>query len=476
MTKQTVLAIDLGAESGRVMAVHCDGQRLTLEELHRFANPVTTANGVMYWDFLHLWREIQAGIARGKSLAPASIGVDTWGVDFALLDQQDNLIGNVVNYRDPRTNGMMERAFETLPRAEIFEQTGIQFIQLNTLYQLLSLVESNSPQLSVAETFLTVPDLINFWLTGVKVCEFTNATTTQMLDPRTGTWAVDLLEKFGIPTHLFPEIVQPGTTLGEYAGIPVIAPATHDTGSAVVGVPTTTEKFAYISSGSWSLAGLELKEPIINAAALAANVTNEGGINNTYRLLKNIMGLWIVQQCRATWAAAGNSLGYDALAEMAEAAPQLVSLFQPDDDRFFAAGDHPSIVRSICRESGFPEPANEGAIIRAVLESLALRYRQVLDSLHSLAGFSADVIHVVGGGAQNHVLNQATANATSIPVVAGPVEATVLGNALVQFMALGTIGSLAEGRQMIADSYEMTVFTPEHTEAWQEAYERFHNL
>ena len=243
MANKTVLAIDLGAESGRVMAVHFDGQRLALEELHRFANPLTTINEAIYWDFLHLWREITAGIERGVSLNPASIGVDTWGVDFALLDKQGNLIGNPVNYRDPRTIGMMEKAFAKVPQAEVFEETGIQFLQFNTIYQLLSMVEENSPCLDIAATFLTIPDLLNYWLTGTKVCEFSNATTTQMLNPRTGTWAVDMLAKLGIPTHILPEIVPPGTHIGAYQGIPVIAPATHDTGSAVAAVPTSTKQF-----------------------------------------------------------------------------------------------------------------------------------------------------------------------------------------------------------------------------------------
>lgn len=473
MTSQTVLAIDLGAESGRVMAVHFDGRCLSLEELHRFTNPLTTVNNTIYWDFLHLWREITAGIERGKALNPASIGVDTWGVDFALLDKQGHLLGNPVNYRDPRTNGMMEKAFTKVPQSDVFEQTGIQFLQLNTLYQLLSLVESNSPQLQIADTFLTIPDLLNYWLTGVKACEFSNATTTQMFNPRTGTWAMDMLEQLGIPTHFLPEIIQPGTKLGEYDGIPVIAPATHDTGSAVAGTPTKTDKFAYISSGTWSLVGLEVDEPIISPAALEANVTNEGGVNQTYRLLKNVMGLWIVQQCRATWAAQGNRLDYSALTQLAEAASPLQSLFKPDDARLLAPGDHPSIVRAICRENGSSVPESEGAIIRAILESLAMRYRQVLDSLQSLAGFSAEALHIVGGGSQNHLLNQMTANATNIPVVAGPIEATVLGNALVQFMALGQIASLEEGRQIIADSMKLTTFTPQETAAWEEGYSRF---
>ena len=291
MSQKTVLAVDLGAESGRVMAVRFDGQRLSLEELHRFANPLTTINGTIHWDFLHLWREIAAGITKGKALKPASLGVDTWGVDFGLLDKQGNLIGNPVNYRDPRTEGMMEKVFAKVPKAEVFAQTGSQFLSLNTLYQMMSLVESRSPQLEIADTFLTAPDLLNYWLTGAKVCEFSNATTTQMFNPTTGTWAFDMLDRLGIPKHIFPEIVPSGTQLGSYEEIPVIAPACHDTGSAVAAVPAITKNFAYISSGTWSLVGLENERAILSEAALAANATSEGGIYGTWRFLKNIIGI-----------------------------------------------------------------------------------------------------------------------------------------------------------------------------------------
>ncbi|MCA9956941.1 MAG: hypothetical protein KC434_19560, partial [Anaerolineales bacterium] len=282
MDKKTVLAVDLGAESGRVMAVHFDGSRLHLEELHRFPNTTVIVNGTLHWNFLRLWDDIQTGIAKGKALNPASIGVDTWGVDFGLLDRQGNLIGNPVHYRDGRTAQMMESAFAKVPKADIFAQTGVQFMPINTLYQMLSLVASGSPQLQIAETFLTAPDLLNYWLTGAKVCEFSIATTTQLFDPSTDTWATGLMDQLGIPSHIFPEIVPPGTRLGSYDGIPVIAPACHDTGSAVAAVPTATQDFAYISSGTWSLVGLEVTQPILTPEALAANVTNEGGVYGTY--------------------------------------------------------------------------------------------------------------------------------------------------------------------------------------------------
>jgi rhamnulokinase len=474
--KVTVLAVDLGAESGRVMAIHFDGHCLSFEELSRFSNPLTTIHGTTYWDFLHLWREITAGIERGKEFHPASVGVDAWGVDFALLDAQGRLLGSPVYYRDPRTDGMMDVVFSRVPREEVFARTGIQFMPINTLYQVVSLVESGSPQLGAAETFLTVPDLLNYWLTGEKVCEFTNATTTQMYDPRAGAWALDMLRTLGIPPHIFPEIVPPGTRLGEYEGIPVIAPATHDTGSAVAGVPTATDCYAYISSGTWSLVGLEVAQPIICDDALAANVTNEGGVYDTFRLLKNVMGLWIIQQCRATWAGKGSYRDYAALAVLAEAARPLYSLVNPDDPRFLAPGDHPTLIREMCRETGQVVPQTKGAVLRCALDSLALKYHQVLDRLQALAGITIESIHIVGGGSQNQVLNQATANATGLPVVTGPVEATVLGNALVQLIALGEVADIQEGRRLVAESSSLTTYTPQQADRWRAARTRFDKL
>lgn len=476
MTTKTVLAVDLGAESGRVMAVHFDGESLRLEELQRFWNGPVNVRGRLHWDFLHLWRSIQAGIEQGKALKPSSLGVDTWGVDFGLLDAQGNLLGNPVHYRDSRTDDMMDWVFARVPRAQVFAQTGIQFLQLNTLYQIAALARAGSPQLAAAATFLTAPDLLNYWLTGEKVCEFTNATTTQFLNPVTGTWATDLLDALGVPTHIFPPIVQPGTRLGEYEGIPVIAPATHDTGSAVAGVPTVTDRFAYISSGTWSLVGLEVRHAVMNEAALAANVTNEGGVDGTYRLLKNVMGLWIVQQCRAAWQSHGHTYSYPELVALAEAAPRLRSFIDPDDGRFLAPGDHPALVQAYCRETGQPVPESHGEIVRCVFESLALRYREVLSALLALSGKEADAIHIVGGGSQNDLLNQMTADAAGIPVLAGPVEATVIGNALVQLIALGELGSIAEGRKLVAGITNLRRYEPQADAAWDEAYGRYRAL
>lgn len=476
MASKTVLAVDLGAESGRVMAVHFDGNRLELEELHRFPNTTVTVNGTLHWDFLRLWGDVQAGIQKGKALNPASIGVDTWGVDFGLLDRQGNLIGNPVHYRDGRTDNMMAHAFAQVSQADIFAQTGIQFMPINTLYQILSLVASDSPQLGMADTFLTAPDLLNYWLTGAKVCEFSNATTTQLFNPTRGNWATEMMEKLGIPRHIFPEIVQPGTRLGDYEGIPVIAPACHDTGSAVAAVPTQIPDFAYISSGTWSLVGLEVPQPIVTPEALAANVTNEGGVYGTYRLLKNVMGLWILQQCRATWAAAGQPYSYGELVNLAIEAKPFAAIFNPNDPGFLSPGDHPQRIRDYCQQTNQPVPVTPGAIVRGVLESLALAYREVLEQVTAVAHQKASVLHIVGGGTQNQLLNQMTANATGRPVVTGPIEATVIGNAIVQLISLGEIADLRQARQIVAGMAEMNHYEPKDTAVWNEMYGRYQEI
>ncbi|MCY4089876.1 MAG: rhamnulokinase [Caldilineaceae bacterium] len=473
MTKQraTVLAIDIGAESGRVMAVHFDGSGLELEEVHRFPNHALTVNGTLQWDILHLWREVQAGIARHSAHAagpPASLGLDTWGVDFGLLDRNGDLIGNPVCYRDSRTEGMLEAVFAHVPRTEVFAQTGMQVLEINTLYQMMSLVERGSPHLQIATRFLTVPDLLNFWLSGVQVCEFSIASTTQMLNPFTRKWAGGLLDALGIPLRLFPEVVQPGTRLGTYEGIPVIAPACHDTGSAVAGVPVQAKNFAYISSGTWSLVGLEVAQPVVNEAALAVNASNEGGVYGTFRLLKNVMGLWLLQQCRAAWESAGRAYSYPQLVALAETADPLRSFVDPDDGRFLPPGDHPAHIRDFCALSGQPLPQSDAAIARCVFESLALAYRDVFIELGSLTGRKIEVIHVVGGGSRNRLLNQFTADATGIPVLAGPGEATVIGNALVQLISLGELANLEEGRQLVSEIGALERFEPVGQSAWQE--------
>ena len=476
MKKITVLAIDLGAESGRVMAVHFDGNFLQIEELHRFPNIPVMLNGTLHWNILQLWQDILTGVEKGKKYQPASLGVDTWGVDFALLDEKGDLLGIPVHYRDTRTDGMMEKTFASVPKADVFQKTGIQFLPINTIYQLKSLVERNSVQLSAAKTFLTIPDLLNYWFTGNKVCEFSNATTTQLYNPIAKDWDYELITALGIPKEIFPKIVLPGTQIGEFDGIPVIAPACHDTGSAVASVPAKTPDFAYISSGTWSLVGIESDEPVINERALHANITNEGGVNNTFRLLKNVSGLWIVQQCRKTWQKKGKPYSYAELIELAAQAGPLTSVINLNDKRLMTPGDHPEIIRILCRESGQPVPESEGEIIRCALESLALAYREVLEQVQSIASRPIDVLHIVGGGTQNKLLNQMTANATGLPVHAGPVEATVIGNAMIQLISLGEIKNLAEGRQLISQSDEIERYQPMEQADWEAAYRRYQAL
>jgi rhamnulokinase len=477
MAKRTVVAVDLGAESGRVMAVHFDGRSLQVTPIHRFANHHTTLlKGTLHWDILALWREIQQGIEKVKPLQPASIGVDAWGVDFGLLDRQGNLIGNLVQYRDSRTKGMMEKVFTHINKEAIFNQTGIQFSRINTLYQLMSLVESQSPQLDIAHTFLTVPDLFHYLLSGTAVCEFSIASTTQIVNPHTKTWGTDILSKLGIPTHIFPEIVLPGTRLGTYTGIPVITPGSHDTASAVAGIPTTTPNYAYISSGTWSLVGIEVQQPIINEATLAANLTNEGGVYGTIRLLKNVMGLWLLQQCRHKWNESGMSFDYDELEALALNTVPFASLVNPNDPLFLPPGTHEEHIRRICLKTNQSPPQTVGAVVRCILESLALTYHDIIQKLIYVSGQPVHTIHIVGGGSKNGLLNQMTANATGIPVIAGPVEASVLGNAIVQLITLGDLKDLQEARQLIAETQHLHLYEPEETAVWAEAYHRFKDI
>ncbi|MCI0397741.1 MAG: rhamnulokinase [Chloroflexi bacterium] len=479
------LAFDLGAESGRAVLGRFDGERLSVQETHRFANgPVRLPDG-LHWDVLHLFTEIKRGLAltaHQHERDLAALGVDTWGVDFALLDRDGRLIGDPYHYRDSRTDGMMARAFQAVPREEIFAQTGIQFMQINTLYQLLAMVAQGDPALAIARTFLTIPDLFNYWLTGQKVCEFTNSTTTQCVNPHQKNWARPLLKQLGIPGHLFPEIVPPGTIIGPLtpavagevgsAALPVIAPACHDTGSAVAAVPAEGTDFAWISSGTWSIMGVELPEAVVNDQALAANLTNEGGVAGTFRLSKNVMGLWLVQECRRAWASEDKHYSYDDLAHLAAQARPFPAVIDPDDEEFLKPGEMPARIRAYCRRTGQPLPEDDGALVRCVLESLALKYRWVLEQLEVVTGRRLEPIHVLGGGGQNRLLNQLTADATNRQVITGPVEATATGNILAQAITLGHLASLREGRELVRRSFDVTTYEPAGRPEWEEAYQR----
>ena len=488
---QAFLAFDLGAESGRAVVGHLENSRLSIEEVHRFPNgPVQVGNSI-YWDLLRLWSEIQIGLGHATTQAGEnliSIGLDTWGVDFGLLDEQDNLLGNPYHYRDNRTNGMMDEVLKIVPRAIIYETTGIQFMQLNSLYQLFAMVQANSSMLKSAQTFLNIPDLLNFWLTGHRVSEFTIATTTQCYNPHTATWAYPLLEQLGIPGHIFQEIVSPGTILdrilpaiASISGcnrIPVIASAGHDTASAVAAIPTSSPDYIYISSGTWSLLGTEITQPIITAKALAYDFTNEGGVYGTIRLLKNIMGLWLIQECRREWRRRGNTYSYDDLTQMAASVPPSSQnpLIWPGDSRFLSPGDMPTRIQAYCSETRQSIPQAPGAITRCVLESLALEYRRISSQIEDLLNRSLPVIHIIGGGSRNRLLNQLTADATGKIVISGPAEATAIGNILVQAIATQKIESLAEGRAIVRQSFEVSTFEPQHSNIWDELYERYLKL
>jgi rhamnulokinase len=483
-----LLAFDFGAESGRGILGHFDGAKLRLEIVHRFANtPVWTLDS-LHWDVLHLHNEVLNTLHRcaAEQGSIDGLGVDTWGVDFALLGHGGTLLGNPRHYRDPHTENILEFAFERVPRNEVFRQTGLQFMRFNTLFQLLALQRDRSPLLDAAESLLFMPDLFHYFLTGIKVNELTDASTSQMVDPKARGWAYELVKSFGLPTNILGSIVQPGTVLGPLRAnvatetglnaVQVIAPASHDTGSAVAAVPATGQGWAYISSGTWSLMGLELPSPIINEKCMEYNFTNEGGVGGTTRFLKNIMGLWLVQECRRVWERAGKIHSYEELARLAEAAPVGMSLVNPDDSSFMLPANMPAALAEYCKRSGQPVPTEPGAVIRCALESLALRYRWVLERLEELAGQKLAVIHVVGGGCQNELLCQLTADACDRPVLAGPVEATAIGNVLVQAVGLGMLSSLAEARDVVRQSFEVRTYEPRNPERWHEPYSRFLGL
>jgi rhamnulokinase len=475
MKGEHVIAVDLGASSGRVTKTGFDGERFQMEEVHRFPNTPMTVDGTLSWDIHSLWRGIESGIGKASRDA-LSVGVDSWGVDFALLGSDGKLLSNPVHYRDQRTLGMMEWVFERVPRREIFERTGIQFIPLNTLYQLASLVKTDSSLLRNASLYLGIPDLINYWLCGKRECEYTHATTTQLVDARGRDWDRGLISRIDVPTDIFPEIIAPGSSIGEYNGVPVIAPASHDTGSAVVAVPTVTKDYVYLSSGTWSLMGVEIDRPLINDASYEANMTNEGGVNGMFRLLRNVMGLWLEQECLRTWNQAGSSFSHGALVKKAKSAESFRSLIDPDDQRFLPLGDMPSRIRDYCLNTGQKPPETIGQFIRTIYESLALKYREVLELLISLTSRNVERIHVIGGGSQNPLLCQMTADATGRPVVAGPVEATTLGNSILQLIALGRLEGVSHAREVLSLTLDTRKYIPREHEAWSEPYTRFKSL
>jgi rhamnulokinase len=478
------LAFDLGAESGRAILGTLESGRLTLEEIHRFANTPVRVLASLYWDTLRLWHEIQQGLriaGRERQTALDGIGVDTWGVDFALLDAGGALLENPRHYRDARNNGMLDAVFKLVPREEVFAQTGIQFMQINSLYQLYAMRLAGSPALACARTLLMTPDLFNYWLTGVAKSELTIASTSQFYNPQRAGWSTELFDRLDLPKRILPDIVAPGTCLGpllpqiaeasHLSAVPVYATGSHDTASAVAAAPAEGDSWCYISSGTWSLMGVELDAPLIDARSLALNLTNEMGACGKTRLLKNIAGLWLLQECRRAWALAGREYSYDELTAMATGAPPFSAVIDPD--AFLEPDEMPAKISAHCHATGQPAPESSAAIARTIFESLALRYREVLESLESLLGRRLGAIHIVGGGSRNRVLNQFVADACGRTVIAGPAEATAMGNVLIQAMGAGELSGLSAVREIVRRSCALETFTPKPAPAWDQAYEKF---
>jgi rhamnulokinase len=479
---KSYLAFDLGAESGRAVLVHLQSGILTVEEIHRFRNEPVEYGGSLHWDAPRLWFEMRKALASVDQMHLAGVGVDAWGVDYALLGDRGELLQNPYHYRDGRTHRVMEEVFRKVPKEEIYQATGIQFMPINTLYQLFAAQRDTPHVVAAARQLVTIPDLFNYWLTGNAVCEFTNATTTQLVDPVRRSWATDLMQRLGLRPELPAAIVEPGTIVGTLreslahnsalAGTQVIAPACHDTGSAVAAV-TARDGTAFLSSGTWSLIGTELDSPILTPLALKLNCTNEGGVNGTTRLLKNVMGLWMLQGCRNCWSSRGQLSDYGELMELASRESPFAHLVDPDDESFLRTADMPAAIDDFCARTHQPAPATHGAYIRCVLESLALKYRLALRNLELLCGRRIEQIRVIGGGSKNRLLNQFTANATGKKVIAGPAEAAALGNVAIQILATGEAASLEEVRAIVDRSFPTEVFEPLDSDQWEKHSARF---
>jgi len=479
---KSFLALDLGAESGRAILARLHSGVLTTQEIHRFKNEPVEYGGSLHWDVTRLWWEVRKALLGLEEMELAGIGVDAWGVDYALLGERGELLQNPYHYRDARTNGVMQDVFRKVAKEEIYSATGIQFMPINTLYQLYAAVRDTPALLKAAERLVMIPDLVHYWLTGNAVCEFTNATTTQLVNPATRTWATELMRRLELPTHLLAEIMEPGTQVGTLlpsisrnsalSATRVIAPATHDTGSAVAAI-SARDGTAFLSSGTWSLLGTELDAPVISPEALRHNFTNEGGVNGTTRLLKNVMGLWMLQCCRQSWTAQGQSCDHLELMELAAREDSFRCLVDPDHASFLRPSDMPAAIDQFCAKTHQPSPKSVGGYVRAILESLAFKYRLVLHNLEQLIGRRIHQIRVIGGGSKNRLLNQMTADATGRKLLAGPAEATALGNVAIQILATGGASSLKEVRQIVDRSYPVEGFEPLDTVKWDRHADRF---
>ncbi|OPZ25881.1 MAG: Rhamnulokinase [Lentisphaerae bacterium ADurb.BinA184] len=484
------LAIDLGASSGRAILGHLEGDRLDFEEVHRFPNGGLDVNGRLVWNLLGLFAEIKTGIRKAleRQVALAGIAVDTWGVDFALIDRDGNLVGHPFHYRDAHTARVFDWVFDQVPREEFYAATGIQFMNFNSIFQLATLKRDRSPALEAADKMLPMPNALTYLLCGQVAAEYTHATTTEAYNPLTHDWAWPLIARLGLPRHLFPPVVRPCTLAGPLRPaiceelncppIPVILAGSHDTASAVAAVPARPGQpnWAFLSSGTWSLLGVELDQPCLTPAACAAGFTNEGCIDGRIRFLKNIMGLWLVQESRNTWNRQGRNLTFRELDKQAAAAPALKAFVNPNDSRFLAPGDMPARIQAFCRESGQPVPETPGEVVRCAQESLALFYRLTIEEAEALTGRRIETLHLVGGGSQDEQLNRFTANATGRTVVAGPVEATAIGNLLAQAIATGQIAGPEPARAVVRNSFQTTEYRPEDTARWESACRRFRTV
>ena len=485
--RKQVLAYDFGASSGRAILARVEDGRIVMEEVHRFSNDPVMIGKTMYWDTLRQFFEIKQGMLKAKQRGGFdSVGIDTWGVDFGLLDEQGVLLESAVHYRDDRTIGMQEEVFKKISKEELYQLTGIQFENFNTVFQLYALVQKRPWVLERAKTMLLTPDLFNYFLTREKKAEYTMVTTTQMMDAKNQVWSERILEALSIPKEILPEIVSSGTVVGELSenicnelGIKpakVVAVASHDTQSAVVAVPTMEEDFIFISCGTWSLFGTELKEPIIGKESFAFNVSNEGGYGDTYTFLKNIIGLWLAQESRRQWIREGKEYGFGELEQMAQKAEPFLSFIDPDAPEFNTAGDIPERIRQFCSRTGQKVPEGIGDIMCCINQSLALKYRYTLEQIEACTGKHFSMINMIGGGIQSRLLCQMTANASNRKVLAGPVEATALGNIAVQLITLGEIKDVEEARRIIANSEQTYEYIPQDQEKWDSAYERFKTI
>jgi rhamnulokinase len=484
VTRKSYLAFDLGAESGRAVLARLEGGIVHMNEVHRFANTPLTEAGSLHWDVQALWGEMRRALALvSEDEALAGIAVDSWGVDYALLGAQGELLENPWHYRDARNVDAMAEALDLVSRDEIYAATGVQFMPINTIFQLFAATRQSPARIAAARRFVMIPDLFNYWLTGEVCCEFTDASTTQLMNPQTRTWAVDLMDRLNLPARLAAPIVEAGSIIGPIladvaaggavAGTPVIAAASHDTASAVAAI-TARDGTAFISSGTWSLVGTELDEPVLTSRSMHLNFSNEGGVGGTTRLLKNIAGMWLLQACARVWTPAGQPIRYDGLLSAADDdSLAFRSLFDPDHHAFFHPPDMPAAIAEYCRETAQPAPDGPAAFTRAILESLALKYRCVLESLERLTGVTYSHLRIVGGGSRNTLLNQFAADAIGRPVIAGPVEATALGNIAVQMVCTGAAASLAEARAIVDRSFPTRRFDPTQPDKWERQYRRF---